>query len=593
MNRPTPAGSPREPVAIIGMACRFPGAPGIDAFWELLRTGKDATGETPADRYDVDAFYAPQPYPGKVASRRSGYLPRIGDFDAEFFGMSAEDADNLDPQQRLLMMIAWEALEDAGIPPQHLAGSRTGVYVGNVHVDYWDLVTRRGLETLSPSHILNYRSVLSGRLSYVFDLRGPSITMDTACSSSLTAIHLACQSLRAGESTMALVAGVNLKLLPDEDVLLSRLGVLASDGRCKFGDARADGFAPSDGAGVVVLKPLSAALANGDRIRALVLGSAVTNDGRSNPNLLAPSVEAHVQMLRWAYEDAGVEPAEVDFVDAHGTGSPVIDPVEFTALGEVLAAGRPADRPCYVGSVKTNIGHSEGAAGIAALIKTVLCLEHHEIVPSLHYESPHPEIPWQDLPLRVPTEPLRLPDLDRPATAGISAQGISATNAHLVIGQAAARTTEEAQPADDVCLFVASARTPAALRDLAAAYMDYLAPEGAGHHHRLADICRSAALHRQHHSQRLAVLATSHQELSGRLSAFLAGELKPVSETNSLADLADLAQQYLAGAPVDWALAFSPDTRYVPLPTYPWQTRRYWLPATESQACRRSPATAE
>jgi acyl transferase domain-containing protein len=321
-----------------------------------------------------------------------------------------------------------------------------------------------------------------------------------------------------------------------------------------------------------VLKPLSVALAHGDRIRALVLGSATSNDGRSHPKMLTPSVEGHVQMLRWAYQDAGVSPADVDFIEAHGTGTPMIDPVEFTALGEVLGNGRPADRPCYVGSVKSNIGHAEAAAGIAALIKTVLCLEHREIAPSLHYETPNPKIPWQDLPLRVPTEPVPITDRGRPLIAGISGQGISAANTHLVIGQAGELTPPS--PARGLQLFVTSARTDSALRDMANAYLAYLAPEGPGSTHRLADICRSAALHRHHHAKRLAFIADSHQELADRLQEFLDGELRPPQSDN--APLTALASSYLASEPVEWTEAF-PDTRYVPLPTYPWQTKRYWL----------------
>ncbi|MGW7367292.1 beta-ketoacyl synthase N-terminal-like domain-containing protein [Streptomyces sp. NPDC054841] len=558
-------------MAIVGMACRFPGAPTVDALWELLRSGSDATSQTPADRYDIEALYSPRPALGKVISRRAGYLPDAGHFDAEFFGMSTAEAANLDPQQRLLMMTAWEALEDAGIPPQTVAATRTGVYVGSMHLDYWDLVAKRGLEALTPSHVYNQRSILSGRLSHTFDLRGPSITLDTACSSSLVAIHLACQSLRAGESTMALAAGVNLKLTPDEDVLLSQVRMLAPDGRCKFGDERANGFAPSDGVGVIVLKPLSKALADGDRIRALVLGSATSNDGRSHPELLTPSVEGHAQMLQWAYEDAGVSPADVDFIEAHGTGTPMIDPVEFTALGEVLGKGRPGDRPCYVGSVKTNIGHTEGAAGIAALIKTVLCLEHRQIVPSLHYETPNPKIPWQDLPLLVPTALTPIPDRRRSLIAGISGQGISAANTHLVIGESHIRMPDPTAAAEP-CVFVASARTDSALRDLAIAYLDYLSPGKAGSRHRLIDICYSAAVRRHDHAKRLAIVTDSLQGLADRLEAFLDGDLRSPRPHQS-----PLAAAYLAGESVDWTRAFPSDAAYVPLPTYPWQTKRYWL----------------
>ncbi|GLW06925.1 hypothetical protein Misp01_20550 [Microtetraspora sp. NBRC 13810] len=557
-----------EPIAVVGMACRFPGANGVDALWEVLRDGIDATGDTPPLRYSTDALYSAVPAPGKVISRRSGYLDGADRFDAGFFGMAAEEAAALDPQQRLLMTTAWEALEDAGIPADRLGGSRTGVYVGAVHLDYWDLLARRGLESITGSAVYNNRSVLSGRLSYLFDLRGPSISLDTACSSSLVAVHLACQSLRTGETTLALAAGVNLKLIPDQDVMLSQIPILAPDGRCKFGDAFADGFAPSDGVGVVVLKPLARAAADGDRIRAVVLGGAVTNDGASSGSLLAPSVEGHAQMLRWAYENAGVPPADVDFVEAHGTGTPMIDPVEFAALGDVLGAGRPAGRPCFVGSIKTNIGHTEGAAGVAALIKTVLCLEHRQVVPSLHFRTPNPAIAWDRLPLVVPTRAEPLPDTGRPAVAGVSGQGISAVNTHLVIGEA--RRPPPPPPSEARArLLVLSARSPQALDDLARAYLRHLRPGGAGHGHDLRDVCHSAATRRQHHPHRLAVPADSRDTALRALAGHLDGVPR--------AEPTGLARRYLAGEPVPWHSLTEPDARYVPLPTYPWQTQSYWL----------------
>lgn len=563
----------REPIAIVGMSCRFPGAPSVDALWELLRSGLEGTSETPADRYDLDAFYQPVAAPGKVVSRRSGYLPQAAEFDADFFGIVKAEAAGIDPQQRLLLMTAWEALEDAGLPPERVAGTRAGVYVGTMHADYWDLHTRRAPKQLNPLAIYNYRSMLSGRLSYTFDLRGPSMTLDTACSSSLTAVHLACQSLRAGETQLALAAGVNLKLLPDEDILLSQVQMLAPDGRCKFGDARANGLAASDGVGVIVLKPLSSALADGDRVRALILGGAACNDGRSHPEMIGASVEGFSQVLRWAYEDAGVSPADVDFIEAHGTGTPMIDPVEFTALGEVLGEDRPATRPCYVGSVKSNIGHTEGAAGIAGLIKTVLCLQHRQIVPSLHYESPNPKIPWARLPVQVPTATVPLAPMGRPALAGVSGQGISGSQVHLVIGEADQRTS--AAPPAGPYLFVTSAATDAALRELARSYLDYLAPHGKGAAQQLAEICHTAATRRPHHSRRFAVVVQTHQDLADRLTAFLAGEAEP--DPGSRTDLATVASQYREGKPIEWSGVYDYTANPVPLPTYPWQTKRYWL----------------
>ncbi|WP_231950386.1 type I polyketide synthase [Allokutzneria albata] len=562
-----------EPIAIVGMACRLPGADSVDELWDLLAEGRDATSETPADRFPVDLLHSSEPAPGKIISRRSGYLDGIDRFDAEFFGLSATEADDLDPQQRLLMTTTWEALEDAGIPFEHVAGTRTGVYVGAVRLDYWELAVRRGLTSLTGSLVYNNRSVLSGRLSYTFDLLGPSITLDTACSSSLVAVHLACQSLRAGETTMAIAAGINLKLVPDEDIVLSQIPVLAPDGRCKFGDARADGFAASDGVGVVVLKPLSRARADGDRIRAVLIGSTISNDGASGGSLLAPSVEAHAQMLRWAYENAGVRPADIDYIEAHGTGTPLIDPVEFTALGEVLAEGRPADQPCFVGSIKTNIGHTEGAAGVASLIKTVLCLEHRQVVPSLHFTVPNPAIPWEELPLVVPTRLEPLPDRARPAIAGISGQGISAVNTHLVVREAdpVSPGRSEVRSTRNRHLLLLSARTPAALNELVARYVGYLGPGGVGRKHELADICFSAAKRRHHHLHRLAVIAESHDGMVAKLEG--GGSTAPEPDSR----LMFLAERYLMGRSVEWGNGQRWEGRYVPLPTYPWQNRSHWL----------------
>lgn len=583
------------PIAVIGMACRFPGADGVKQLWELLRAGTDASTETPADRYDAESLYSAESAPGRVISKRSGYLSDPDLFDAKFFEMSLGEAKNLDPQQRLLLTTTWEAFEDAGLPPDRLAGSRTGVYVGSMHTDYWDLQARRGLDALNPSAIYNYRCMLSGRVSYAFDLRGPSITLDTACSSSLVAIHLACQGLRAGETTLALAAGVNLKLTPDEDVLLSQVRMLAPDGRCKFGDATANGFAPSDGVGVVVLKPLADALADGDAVHGVIRGSAIGNDGATSGSVLAPSVEGHVNMLRWAYENAGVNPADVDFIEAHGTGTPMIDPVEFTGLGEVLGAGRSSDHPCFVGSVKTNIGHTEGAAGVAALIKTVLCLKHREVVPSLHYNDPNPAIAWSELPLVVPQEPTTLPDRGRLPIAGISGQGISSVNTHIVV-QAAAPAWTPRRPDPETNrehLLVLSARTRQALDDLARAYAEFA--EGAGADLQLRDICHTTAVRRQHHRHRLAIVATSHDDLAKKLQAFLANDASTDVHVGEVTgdehdlpvhsgDLAAAADRYVRGLPVAWDEVTEEGGMFVRVPTYQWQNRSYWLEPVEPAA---------
>lgn len=558
----------RDPIAIIGMGCRFPGADDVDQLWRLLLDGGDATGPTPPDRYDAEAMYATDPEPGKVISKRSGYLDRPWDFDAAFFSMSDAQASHLDPQQRLLLMTAYEAFADAGITREAIAGTRTGVYIGNMNLDFWDVIARRGPEAITPSVIYNLRSIFSGRLAFEFDLRGPSVTLDTACSSSLTALHLACMSLRAGESETALVAGANLKLNPEEDLLLSQARMFARDGRCKFGDARADGFAPSDGAAAIVLKPLSRALADGDPVRALVLGSNSSNDGRASGTLLGPSADTHAQMLRWAYEDAGVDPADVDFIEAHGTGTPLIDPIEFAALGEVLGKGRPADRPALVGSVKSNIGHTEGAAGVAAVIKTVLSLEHRRLPASLHYETPNPKIDWDALPLEVPTETRPLHASGRPLIAGVSGQGISAANTHIVLAEAEPRRPH---PDDGRAYpFTLSAATEGALREAARSYVDYLSGPGAAH--ALRDICYSAAVRTTHHEHRAATTAASHAELAGWLDQIARGE-------QTIEDGACAA--FIAREAVDWTEVFDDTAIFVRLPHYPWQLETHPLPEPE------------
>jgi acyl transferase domain-containing protein len=562
-------------VAVIGMACRLPGAAGTDELWKLLRDGVDATSETPPERYDVDALHDPRPGPGKLASRRAGYV-EAAEFDAEFFGLSATEAVELDPQQRLLLMTTWEALEDAGQRPDALAGSRTGVFVGNARADYLERALRLGPDGVTAAQLHNFRSLLPARLSHFFDLRGPSMVVDTACSSSLTAVHSAVQSLRAKEIPLAVVAGVNLKLRPDEGQVMTAAGGMSADGRSRFGDASADGHAPSDAVAVVVLKPLADAVADGDRIRAVIQGSAVGNDGGTSDSVLNPSLTGQLDVLRWAYEDAGIDPADVDYVEAHGSGSPVFDPLELTALGKVLGEGRPAERPLLVGSVKSNIGHAEAAGGLAGLIKAVLCLEHGEIPASLHVETPNPAVAWDELPLEIPRSPRPLADLGRPAVMGISGQGSSALNAHVVLRQAEpARESfkERLMAALSITTYVLplSARTPAALDALARSYAEYLDTGGAGAGYSVRDICFSAALRRRHHEHRMAVSGATHAELVAALTG------TPGAHTaHSTREVAD---RYRAGEEVDWEKEFKEfkkGARFVPLPHYPWQTKRYW-----------------
>jgi acyl transferase domain-containing protein len=594
MKTTTTADVDARSIAVIGLGCRFPGASDPDQLWGLVRDGVDATRQTPAERYDIDALYSPRAAPGKIRSRRAGYVDGVADFDAAFFEMSSTEATELDPQQRLLLMTVWEALEDAGQRPDELTGTRTGVFVGNSSEHYTDLQSQQGLDAVTPSLFGNHRSLLAGRVSYHFDFRGPSVVTDTACSSSLVAVHMAVQSLRARESSLALAAGVNVKLLPDGEVLMTQAGTLARDGRSKFGDASADGYAPSDGVGVVVLKPLAAAVADGDRVRAVIQGSAIGNDGRTGGSLLAPSIDGQTQVLQWAYEDAGVSPADVDFVEAHGTGSPTLDPIELGALGEVLGAGRPAGQPLLVGSVKTNVGHAEAAGGMAGLIKTVLSLEHGQVPPSLHFDSPNPNVAWNDLPLAVPTTIHDLPDRGRPAIDGVSGQGVSSLNAHLVLRAATSRATRPATPPgrprhDVVEVLALSARNPHALAALARAYAGYLAPDGQGAAFALRDICFSAATRRQHHAHRLAVVGTTHQEMCDALRG--APPTRQDHDAPAARTPNALADRYRRGEHVNWAGVFGWHCRFVPLPSYPWQLERYWIGEQIAEGDAPDPAT--
>ncbi|MWK34982.1 hypothetical protein GEV43_13665 [Actinomadura sp. J1-007] len=395
-------------------------------------------------------------------------------FDAAFFGISPREAEHLDPQQRLLLEVAWEALEDARVPPTSLAGSRTGVFMGQMGRDYWELQSRHGDLDLHALTGGGLASFTSGRVNFALDLRGPSLTLDSACSSSLAAVHLACQSLWYGDSDAALAGGVNLVLLPELAGVYEQVGLMSSVGRCRFGDASADGFVRSEGVGVVLLKPLSAARADGDRVYAVVLGGAGNNDGAASGSLVAPAQEAQEALLRDALSTARVSPADVGYVEAHGTGTTTGDAVELNALARVFGDDRPGERPCLIGSVKTNIGHPEGAAGIAGFIKTALVL-HHRLVPGNPLlDEPNPILTKPDIPLRLPTEPLPWPE-GTPPVAGVTSFGLSGTNVHLVLtGVEEQEPPVPREPGLWPLLLPLSGRSPGAVTALAHAYADRL-----------------------------------------------------------------------------------------------------------------------
>jgi len=515
-------------IAIIGMSCRFPGAERLRDFWGLLRSGKDAITDIPTSREGMHGYLATTSATrGRSNSRQGGFIGDIDAFDYSLFGISRRDALSMDPQQRILLELAWMALEDAGIPTSSLRGSCTGVFAGVCYNDYNDIQLQNPRDFDVYRMVGGTRSMLCGRISHLLGLSGPSLTVDAACASSLVAVHLALASLRSGESELALVAGVNLLLHPLISIGFSQANMLSPDSRCKAFADRADGFVRSDGAGLIVLKPLERALLDGDRIYAVLRGSGVSSDGGSDGPLMTPSVQGQALALRAAYADAEIDPAAVSYVEAHGTGTPVGDPVEAQALGAVLSSGRRTD--CKIGSVKTNIGHTEAAAGMAALIKTALCLHERTLVPSLHCDLPNRNIPWQALRLVVQRATESWSSQDGPRTAGVSSFGLNGTNAHVVLTESPAaqpqvHVSENATSSACAKLLTISAHTSEALSALMLAYREQLLERESGQSVDLAGFCAAAALRRSHLGQRLAVVVKDKQDAAAKLLSLASGQ---------------------------------------------------------------------
>jgi myxalamid-type polyketide synthase MxaB len=520
----TTAANQDEPIAVIGMGCRFPGgANDPESFWKLLKQGADCVSEVPADRWNAADYYDPNPHaPGKMSTRWGGFIRDVDRFDPQFFGIAPREAVSMDPQQRLFLEVSWEALENAGQRPDKLAGSQTGVFMGICSSDYGHMLHASG----DPTQIDAYYgtgsafSVAAGRVSYVLGLHGPNLPIDTACSSSLVAVHLAMQSLRGGECRMALAGGVNLLLAPESMIYFSKVQAMSPDGRCKTFDASANGYVRGEGCGVVVLKRLSDAQADGDQVLAVLRGSAVNHDGRSN-GLTAPNGSAQEVVIRQALRSAGVAPSEVGYVEAHGTGTSLGDPIEVRALGAVLSVGRSPSEPVTVSSVKTNIGHLEAAAGVAGLIKVVLSLMHEEIPPHLHFQQINPHIPIEQLPIAIPTRGQTWKRGDKRRIAGISSFGFSGTNAHLIVEEAPplpAIVNERERP---LHLLTLSAKTAPALDELVGKVAEHVAshPEQP-----MADLAYSANTSRAVFAQRLAIVAENSEELAQKLSALRRGE---------------------------------------------------------------------
>jgi acyl transferase domain-containing protein/acyl carrier protein len=513
----------REPIAIVGMGCRFPGgANDPDQFWRVLHEGIDAVTPVPKERWNADLHFDPDPNaPGKAYVRCGSFVDAFDRFDPQFFGIAPREAAGMDPQQRLLLEVAWEALEDAAVSPERAAGTAVGVFVGINSMDYAAMQLQRGEIEKIDAYSLSgtSHSIAAGRLAYVLGLCGPAMAVDTACSSSLVALHLACQSLRNDECRMALAGGVQLTLSPMNSVVFSKLKMLAADGRCKTFDARGDGFVEGEGCAVLVLKRLSDALADGDRVIALVRSSAVNQDGASS-GLTAPNGPSQEAVIRAALARGGVRPAEVDYVEAHGTGTALGDPIEVQALAAVLGEGRPPERPLLIGSVKTNLGHTQAAAGVAGVAKLALALDREEIPRSLHFEQPNPHIPWSALPVKVVTEPVRWPRRSSRRLGGVSSFGFSGTNVHVILEEAPLVEPKPAASERPLHVQTVSARTEAALRAQAGRWAARMRADAGA---TVADVAFSANSGRAHLPERAAFVAGTRDEALAHFDALAAG----------------------------------------------------------------------
>ncbi|MEI6252011.1 MAG: SDR family NAD(P)-dependent oxidoreductase, partial [Mycobacteriaceae bacterium] len=527
-----------EPIAIIAVACRFPGSPDPDAYWDVLSGGVDAIREIPEDRFDIDEYYDPdQQAPGKIYTRNGGYLDSVDGFDPEFFGISPREAVWMDPQQRLMLEIAWEGIERAGYAPAALRGSRTGVFVGVAANEYAHLMSGDSVENLEAYFITgNALNAIAGRVAFTLGLEGPAMAMDTACSSSLVAVHQASQALHSGDCDMALAGGVNILLSPASMVAASRARMLAPDGHCKTFDAAADGYVRGEGCGVLVLKRLSDAQRDGDRICAVIRSSAVNQDGASS-GLTVPNGGAQQRLIASALGRAGLTGGDVDYLEAHGTGTPLGDPIEVQAAAAVYGAGRDPNRPLLMGTAKTNIGHLESAAGVAGLIKVVLSLQNELLPNILHFHNPNPHIPWDSLPVQVVEKPTPWQPNGRPRRAGVSSFGFTGTNAHVLIEEAPLPSAAEEFPDDGAgdgaapetprepwSVLPLSARSAQGLVALAQRYSSWLEahPEAS-----IADVCFTAGSGRSHFEHRAALVANSVHETRLLLEDLVAGTQRP------------------------------------------------------------------
>lgn len=584
-----------EPLAIVGMGCRFPGAADPDEFWDLLNEGR-AVDTVAGDRWDESLRADREKQAGHITSNRAGWLDAIDQFDATFFGISGREAASLDPQQRLLLEIAWETFENAGIVPQSSRGQRVGAFVGICSNDYLHRLTRRGMNSIDTYLSTgNAHGAAAGRLSYVMDWRGPSVAIDTACSSSLTALHLASRSLRYGDCDMAIAMGVNVILAPELSVSFSQAGMLSPTGRCHTFSSNADGFVRGEGCGAVLLKRLRDAIRDGDTIHCVVRGTATNQDGRS-VGLTAPNGTAQQAVMRAALKDASLKPEQIDYVEAHGTGTPLGDPIEIDALRQVFGPTRNNERPLKIGSVKTNVGHLEGAAGIAGVIKVALSIKHQTLPAHLHCDHASETIDWQ-WPVEITTDCQRWGARTR--VAGVSSFGFGGSNAHVILsdaplqnpmlphavksGMISGEVVADHNETSPESLFVLSAKSPRALREYAERFAERFTQDP----QRLVDICYSAATTREVFDHRIAFVVESTTDLIMQLKSFASGATSmpeiamPKSRRSVVSamspQLSALADSFMRGDSIDWSTLFSSPVRRIELPTYPFQRVRRWM----------------
>ncbi len=600
-----PVSSVQEPIAVLGMGCRLPG--GVESpeqFWQLLAEGREAIAEIPSDRWDLQRHHDPDPRtPLHQHVRRAGLVDGIDQFDPALFGISGREAQCMDPQQRLLLEVCWRAMEAGAQPLEQLRGRSVGVFMGISSADYRALLWASENRYLTPDNepfILtgNTGSIAANRISYAFDFKGPSFTVDTACSSSLVALHLACESLRRGESELALAGGAQALIHPAIQMSFCKAGLLSPDGRCRSFDAAADGYVRSEGAGAVLLKPLAAALRDGDPIEAVIRGTAVNSDGRSK-GLAAPSKKAQIACVQAAYQGSGLSPASAQLVEAHGTGTRQGDPIELRALGAVLGQERPSTDPCLLGSVKTNVGHSETAAGITGFIKAVLCLRQRMVPASLHYSRPNPSVDLPALGLKVSTQLQPFPKPDQELVVSVSSFGFGGTNSHAVLSSAPVQPSQpsiSSLSAPSLHLLWLSARNEEALDLLRAQTADWLEAHAAVS---LQDLCASIQLRRSQCPHALGLIASSAEhlvrQLRGQDPAAWTGVVASRGAGGLPETLKDLKQQTLAegavgfeqlqklvqalaqGAPMDW-LAWHQGASWHQLrpPGHPFLRSRFW-----------------